>query len=353
MLPLTRSLAFRRFATTGALVDGTWTSPWVEPGFEIFEVIPSWTADTPAGSVVEIWLQARTPLGLETGWYALGRWAYDDDPFRRTSVPGQDDEFALVDTDTLRASAGLVAYRLRVVHGRVEDAEAPTVRTIAAIASSRGSAVVPMSAPGVAAGLELSVPSYAQTIHADEYPEYAGGGASWCSPASTAMVIAFWGTGPTADDLAWVDPALPDPWVAYAARHTYDLAYDGTGNWPFNTAYAACFGLDAFVTRLESLALAELFVRAGIPLVLAIAAGPGELEGFLLPQGTNGHLVVVRGFTSEGDPIVNDPAAESNAAVRRVYDRGQFERAWLGGSGGIAYVIRGPGIELPSSPGTW
>jgi hypothetical protein len=201
--------------------------------------------------------------------------------------------------------------------------------------------------------MELSVPAYAQTIHAGEYPEYAGGGASWCSPASTAMVIAYWGTGPTAEDLAWVDPVFPDPWVAHAARYTYDLAYDGTGNWPFNTAYAACFGLDAFVTRLDSLREAELFLQAGIPLVAAIAAGPGELEGFLLPEGTNGHLVVVRGLTPDGDPIVNDPAAESNTTVRRVYDRDQFERAWLGGSGGVVYVIKGPGIELPPSPGNW
>ena len=44
---------------------------------------------------------------------------------------------------------------------------------------------------------------------------------------------------------------------------------------------------------------------------------------------------------------------ESNGAVRRIYDRGQFERAWLGGSGGVAHVIRGPGIELPPSPGNW
>ena len=87
-----------------------------------------------------------------------------------------------------------------------------------------------------------------------------------------------------------------------AARFTFDAAYDGTGNWPFNTAYAAHFGLDAFVTRLRSLHEAELFLAAGIPLVASIAAGPGELDGFLLPQGTAGHLVVIVGFTDAGRP---------------------------------------------------
>ena len=61
------------------------------------------------------------------------------------------------------------------------------------------------------------------------------------------------GLGPSAADLAWIDPALADPCVDHAARFTFDAAYDGTGNWPFNTAYAAHFGLDAFVTRLRSL----------------------------------------------------------------------------------------------------
>ncbi len=110
------------------------------------------------------------------------------------------------------------------------------------------------------------------------------------------------GLGPSAADLAWVDPALADPCVDHAARFTFDAAYDGTGNWPFNTAYAAHFGLDAFVTRLRSLQEAELFLAAGIPLVASIAAGPGELDGFPLPQGTAGHLVVIVGFTADGRP---------------------------------------------------
>ena len=227
------------------------------------------------------------------------------------------------------------------------------MRLLGAIASSAGTAARETSAPGVAAGIELRVRPYAQSIHTGEYPQYGGGGAAWCSAASTAMVMEYWGLGPSAAELAWVDPALADPCVDHAARFTFDAAYDGTGNWPFNTAYAAHFGLDAFVTRLRSLAEAELFLAAGIPLVASIAAGPGELDGFLLPQGTAGHLVVIVGFTDEGDPIVNDPAAPSNDAVRRSYDRAQFERVWLEGSGGAVYVITPPGTALPPSPGNW
>ena len=42
---------------------------------------------------------------------------------------------------------------------------------------------------------------------------------------------------------------------------------------------------------------------------------------------TNGHLMVIRGFTPSGDVIVNDPASRliaSDAAVENVFDRQQF-----------------------------
>ena len=54
----------------------------------------------------------------------------------------------------------------------------------------------------------------------------------------------------------------------------------------------------------------------------------------------NGHLMVVVGFEADGDVVVNDPAGATNAEVRRVYDRAQFERIWIAASGGTAYVIR-------------
>jgi len=81
--------------------------------------------------------------------------------------------------------------------------------------------------------------------------------------------------------------------------------------------------------------------------VASIASRPGELSGFLFSGGTNGHLVVIVGFDASGDPIVNDPAAWSNQTVRRVYDRAQFERVWLRGSDGTAYVIHPPEVPLP------
>ena len=70
----------------------------------------------------------------------------------------------------------------------------------------------------------------------------------------------------------------------------------------------------------------------------AQAFGRGQLSGSPI-SATPGHLMVVRGFTKGGDVLVNDPAGRTNSQVRRTYDRAQFERAWLKGSGGVVYVI--------------
>jgi hypothetical protein len=331
---------------------GTWTGPWIRPGFPVTEVIASWAAETAPGAHVEIEVQGCTHVGFETAWYVLARWASGSDGLRRTSVAGQADELCRVDTDVLRAAVELDAYRLRLTLHPGSGGHA-AVLAAATLAASDGSAWAGAGSSGANGALELPVPAYSQAIHAGEYPELDGGGASWCSPAATAMVLSFWGAGPTPDDTAWVDPAYADPLVDHAARQTYDDAYGGCGNWPFNTAYAACFGLDAFVTRLRSLREAELFLRAGIPLAASISAGPGELDGYPHAHGTRGHLVVLAGLTADGDPIVNDPAAAGNDEVRRVYPRAQFERAWLDGSGGVVYVITPPDVPLPPSPGNW
>jgi hypothetical protein len=160
------------------------------------------------------------------------------------------------------------------------------------------------------------------------------------------MVLAYYDALPPARAYAWVGHHT-DPWVDHAARMTYDYDYDGAGNWPFNTAYAAPLAGKAFVTRLRSLREAERFIVAGIPVVASIAFGRGELDGAPI-SSTSGHLLVIVGFTKGGDVVVNDPAAATRAGVRRVYARGQLERAWLNGSGGTTYVIRDAAHPLPS-----
>jgi hypothetical protein len=340
-----------------AAVAGTWTSPVFAPGFPFSELVASWNADTPAGTWLQVEMRGVISKGAPTKWYILGRWAYGEETILRTSVGGQGDANGFVSIDTFFAKDHLLSsYQLRVTLYRTPATTArPRLRLVGAVASDAPNQKPSIPTPlGGAEGLTLAVPQYSQEIHAGQYPEYDGGGEAWCSPTSTSMVLGYWGALPPASEWSWVDPSYADPWVDNTARQVFDVHYDGAGNWPFNTAYAGGRGLEAFVTQLRGLNEAEQFIRAGIPLVASVAANPNKLTGFLLDKGTNGHLLVIVGFTASGDVVVNDPAATSDATVQRTYARAEFERAWLPASGGIVYVMRPASVPLPPSfGGNW
>ncbi|MEV7430325.1 MULTISPECIES: C39 family peptidase [unclassified Nocardioides] len=349
----TKAAAGRRTQGGTAYDVGRWFSPWTKPGFALTELIGSWSATTTGDSWIEVAVRGRAAGGGQSSWDVLGRWTSGDGYTKRTSVGGQGDDLADVAVDTWKAPRGLASYQLRVsLARRSGTAAAAVVDTVGAVASRLPSGDVATSKPGVARGVVLDVPRYSQMIHQGHSPQWGGGGEAWCSPTSTSMVLGYYDALPPAADRAWVGSGHTDPWVDHAARMTYDAAYRGTGNWPFNTAYAAPLAGHAFVTRLRSLREAERLVKAGIPVVTSVSFGRGELSGAPI-SATNGHLLVVVGFTSTGDVVVNDPAAPRNSGVRRTYDRGEFEDAWLPTSGGLAYVIHDDAHPLPPSNGTW
>jgi hypothetical protein len=343
--------------TTATYDVGSWTSPVVTTGFPYTELVSSWNAKTPPGTWVQMSVRGLADNGSTSKDYILGRWAEGTESIHRTSVPVQGDDLASVAIDTLVAKKGrsLSTWQLTVSLYRLAGSSStPTVSLVGAMASGLPDVKKVNASPlGGAEGIELAVPPYSQEIHRGHYPEFNNGGEAWCSPTSTAMVLGYWqqqfpgqGYGPAPADYADLIP--PDQWVDYAAANTYDWNYDGTGNWPFNTAYAGRYGLEGFVTRLRSLTEAEQFIKAGIPLVVSVSFKQNELTG--AGYGTNGHLMVIRGFTPSGDVIANDPASHldpNDASVRVVYNRAEFENVWIPKSGGIAYVIHPESVSLP------
>jgi hypothetical protein len=352
---------FANFAGDGvdgsaAYQFGTWTSPILPLSFAFDELVSSWNAKTPAGT----WIQSEVEPQLDDGhwgrWYVLGRWASGDSDFHRTSVGGQGDPDGFVSIDTFfTKDHPAVSYQLRLTifrrHG-LTDADAPVrVTRYSAVASNLTNQQQTFPSQFGGTVRDLDVPPFSQETHHGEYPEFDNGGEAWCSPTSTSMVVRYWTreTGnqyaPTASETSWVDPAFADPEVDYAARYVYDYHYQGAGNWPFNTAYAAERGLVSDVTQLHNLREAEPFIADGIPLVASVAWNSNKLDGGI--KSTNGHLMVIGGFTATGDVIAYDPASPDNGAVRHVYDRRQFEKAWIPASGGIVYVDRPAGWATP------
>jgi hypothetical protein len=334
-----------------------WTSPEVSVPFDADDLVVSWNAVTPPGTWLTVEAQARTDSGRETSWFSMGRWSFDEADVRRTSVSGQRDETAYVAVDRLLAAEGvhLRGYRVRVTLCRAAGTDAsPVVSTVGGVVSAtEPRSDVPTSSPGPGRGIELPVPRYAQYLHRGQFAEYGGGGDGWCSPASTEMVVEYWGAGPTRTELAWVPHDHPDRSVVHAARHTFDHAYGGTGNWAFNVAYASQYGLHGRVARLASLRDVERHVAHGVPVIVSVSFTEGELPG--ADYATNGHLLVVVGFTDSGDVIAHDPASDDADSVRRIYPRAEFETVWQrtrrpGKDGavvdtpaGVAYLIAPPG----------
>ncbi|MFD8147827.1 peptidase C39 family protein [Streptomyces sp. NPDC059708] len=334
-----------------------WTSPVHRSTVPATEAIASWNARTPAGTWIQTELRVTYPDGTVGPWYVMGRWAAGDGDIRRTSVDGQGDGRTAVSTDTLAVDGPAAADGVRITHWQLRltlyrrpgATGGPTVWLAGAMASAVPDRfTVPASAPSGRAH-ELKVPRYSQEVHTGQYPEYDNGGEAWCSPTSSQMIIEYWGRRPTAAALAWVDPGYADPQVCHAARSTYDAAYKGCGNWPFNAAYAATYrDMAGVVTRLGSLADLETLVAAGIPAITSQSFLREELTG--AGYGTAGHLMTVIGFTAAGDVIANDPNSADNTAVRRVYKRREWENVWLrtkrrnaagktvSGSGGVCYL---------------
>ena len=300
-----------------------------------------------------MWFAVRSD-GRWSTLFDLGVWASGAADVQRRSAGAESDNSAGswgVETDTVRSESPGVyadAYRYELDLVAQDPSLPPTVREISVVVSdsSRHGEDPKGSDPvGEARGRDLPVPPRSQMVFPD-------GGEVWCSPTSLSMVMAYW-SRETGD-------RTPDRPVPEVAEGVYDHAYEGWGNWPFNTAYAAASGLEARVSRLGSLDEAEGWVAAGVPLVASVAWDNGEggqgLAGAPIAR-SDGHLLVIRGFTASGDVSVSDPAAPDDAGVRRVYDRGELSRAWFrnrGSSGGIVYLVHPPGWATslaPASPG--
>ena len=317
----------------GSFLVGEATSPEISTTFNYQEAIASWNASTPAGSWVEV--QFRAQYGTRwSKWYVLGIWASDYSTIRRHSVQSQGDSDGFVAVDTFVSSNKKETtnkFQLKLRLFSVNGSTVPTVRNVSVAYSTSAPKTASVSAGNPALWNTLiTVPECSQMVYPD-------GGEVWCSPTSTSMVLAYLD--------GYAGPC--EPRVRAAVDGVYDWIYDGHGNWPFNTAYAATFGYEGYVARFTSLAEAEEYVAAGVPVIMSIAWGKGDLTNSGV-DSTNGHLLVLVGFNAQGNLLINDPASPTNETVQRTYLRSEFELLWLQSSGGTVYLIYPPSASVPT-----
>ena len=294
------------------------------------ELIVSWNAAAPAGTFLKIEACAISPNHTTT-FYTLGDWSPDNKIFPRTSVHGQNDGDGTVATDTLILKQLADAAQIRVTFGGTGGAS-PKLKFLGV--SFSNTKVSPATRPPnrAAWGKIISTPERSQ----HGYPDEKG----WCSPTSLSMALARW-----AEILNRPEMNLTVPEVA---AKVYDDGFAGTGNWPFNTAFAGSFnGMRSYVTRFDDLSEAEDWVAAGIPVILS-ARWDWLLPG--RPLDDNGHLIVCIGFTENGDVVINDPATrlEKGESVRHIYRRADVVHSWTK-SHNTVYLVYPENEKIPEN----
>jgi hypothetical protein len=183
--------------------------------------------------------------------------------------------------------------------------------------------------------LEPNKAAWGKTIQVPEKSQmaYPNGGVL-CSPTTVSMLLTHWSRTLKQPDL---DHDVPD-----VVKGVYDANWHGTGNWPFNTAYAGSFpGMRGYVSRFSDVSELEDWIAAGLP--VGISLDYDRLRG--KGPGPNGHLVVCVGFTPEGDVILNDPGTSKN--VRKTFPRKSLVYAWAY-SKNTVYLIYPESAALPN-----
>ena len=300
------------------------TSPEIATRINWNELVASWNAEAPAGAYLKI--EARAIYANRaTKFYMLGLWSSDPALQPRESVLNQQDDNGNVATDTLvlREPCDRIQVRLTLVG---KGNEKPEMKFLGLCLTDTKAALPPLPPNRSAWGKTIPVPEISQMPYA--------GGESLCSPANVAMILSYWSQKLKRPELNLT--------VSEIAKQVYDPNWPGTGNWPFNTAFAGSHrGIRAYVARLSDVSELEDWIAQGIPVSLSLC--------YNLLRGTgepgNGHLVVCVGFTKDGNVIINDPGTTLN--VRKTFPRKNLIAAWAY-SRNTAYFIYPENATIPA-----
>ena len=313
--------------TGGYIKDGSVTSEGLHYGFGFNTAVASWNADCPPGTWVKVEIQTSKDSGTTwSAWYEMAMWG--DPTFVDKDSPSgkvKKGKEGKVDEDTLELTATATRLRYRVLLHTEYPTVTPVVSLIAVAVVDKTHEIAPDDGPSPAWGKEIPADFRSQLWEA--------GDISWriCGPTSTGMALTSHGI------------RLP---TAEVARAAWDKVSGIYGNWPFLAAAGSelmrrnidsipavpgkrklC---EAYVSWLPGWKAVEDEILNGNPCVISIDFAKGELKNGPL-DATDGHLILVRGFTKGGDVICNDPASRTEKEGRVIYNRKELLDARKGG----------------------
>ena len=259
-----------------------------------------------------------------------------DKAYPRASVRDQKDADGDVRADTLALTQLARAVQIRLTLGGTNTIS-PALKFLGI--SFCNTNVTPTALPPNRAAWGKILPVVERSQQS--YP----GGGGWCSPTSLSMALAHWGTTQHREDWNLDAPEV----AAGVSDHGFKFL---TGNWTFNTAFAGTLpGMRAYVTRFSDISELEEWITAGIPVIISARY---DLLQDGRPDDLSGHLTVCRGFTENGDLIINDPWTDIKVeSIRHIYKRANVSRAWAT-SHNTVYLVYPSGTKIPKDKfGHW
>ena len=151
---------------------------------------------------------------------------------------------------------------------------------------------------------------YIDTDFLYQYSIDPGIGGDICSPTSVSMALKSFNID--VDELQF-------------ARDNYDTYWNLYGIWPRVVQNASEYGVNGTVTRYRTWSEAYKVLNDGGRIVMSVG-----------PPLYGGHLMMLAGFTSNGDPIVHDPAKAGG--YQKIYNKSDLSHSWFD-KGGISYTI--------------
>lgn len=303
-------------------------SPEIKSPMAWDQLVLSWNATAWPGTFLVAEARAIRPPH-KTKFYSWGQWSPDDKIFPRSSVRDQKDAAGDMRADTLSLNQPSSAVQIRLTLGGTNGV-LPALKFPGISFCSTHIKPGPLPPNREAWGKIIPVVERSQ----QSYP----GGNGWCSPTSLSMVLARWGS--ESNRAGW---NLDAPEVAAGvADHGFKFP---TGNWSYNTAFAGGLdGMRAYVTRFSDISELEDWIAAGIPVIMSARY---DLLQDGRPDDYSGHLTVCRGFTENGDLVINDPWTDLKVeSVRHICKRENVRRAWAT-SHNTVYLVYPENLQLP------
>ncbi len=306
------------------------TSPEMEAQIRWDQLVASWDVDLQGTGALKVEVRAIY-ANHQTKYFVMGKWSANPELHPRESVSGQKDADGNVEQDTLVLAKPAKRFQIRLTLTGTND-KLVRLKFVGATVSDTKLALAPLPPNRAAWGITLPVIERSQMA----YPN----GNVLCSPTTVSMIMTYWADKLKRPEL---DHDVPD-----IVKAIYDEKHKGTGNWPFNTAYAGSYsGMRAYVARLSDVSELEDWIVSGNPVGVSVCYDRLRGKG----RGPNGHLVVCVGFTQEGDPVINDPGTSKH--VRKVFSRANLIDAWANSHNAVYLIYPEEGAIPADRFGHW